>query len=418
MVRALAESFQASEDTIRKCLAKTAKTHNLTSEKAGQWVFESRTKWMSLLPQELLLQIMFQMDYPTLMLFCATSTTIRNVCEDEGFWKSKVIRDFGKARVKEYVGNYQKLYRKLHRKVIHPYFSLIIKDNNPYLAALGTPEVLCQGISKDKEKPKEAFRKMALESGGVMGIDEEVITKKNVDDIFEYGFFISDSWDSYNIVMNRVKPPKLGQPIWVMVGVTAGLPDDRGDESSLDWRLEIFPSKKEMKKWVLDGHMEELLPKMKTGTYLGIDVKIFVRELLEDKYKRSPTEEEVERFLISEEIPVYETEYYDDFEKDFTSPFEVASFILQEPRVFLSRGIEYDMIYTFKTVFKNLPETVCQKAMCKFDIGSKKDYRKWLFSHHPDSFPEDEEKRAEAERIWKEYFLTLRDCSEKGEYCF
>lgn len=93
-VQYLMAEYGASEEYIRTCLKQTARKHKMSMKAVGEIILSLRADRLALLPNELLVKVLEELDYPTLTLFCSVSTRIRSICQDEKFWKKKLEQDF------------------------------------------------------------------------------------------------------------------------------------------------------------------------------------------------------------------------------------------------------------------------------------------------------------------------------------
>ena len=96
--------------------------------------------YLELLPDEMLLKLLLETDdLKTLSKWCQTSKRINNICQDEGLWKEKYVRNFGKFELEEGETWREKYKRKALSGINSPisvgfdHYGIIDRKGNLYM---------------------------------------------------------------------------------------------------------------------------------------------------------------------------------------------------------------------------------------------------------------------------------------------
>nr|QBK92241.1 MAG: F-box domain and ankyrin repeat protein [Pithovirus LCPAC304] len=68
------------------------------------------------LPYELQREVAVQMRYPDTIRFCGTSKSAKIICDDDYFWKLKIMHDFPENPAEGHEGKWRELYKKYWKK--------------------------------------------------------------------------------------------------------------------------------------------------------------------------------------------------------------------------------------------------------------------------------------------------------------
>lgn len=269
-VSLLAKKYGVSKEKIQQTTSQTADIHGTTEERILDILTVDR---LSNLPAELLQMVMQFFDCKTLIRFCTLSKTIRSICEDETFWHMKLRMDFPSVKPTE----------KSAREI---YFQLCQRSKMTLLIAVGEKngildsfiiwkrfgslktnlqrfkEIFVPGVEITHGRTffelhqKEALRLTRIGNAPVVkstgsqlylylldiNVEEFMIRKEKSAILLCY-------WDTENDILN-IKP---------------------------------FASKKEMKKWISEGHLQDLIPDIIEDCQEGDPTKKCYSGLYEDQ---------------------------------------------------------------------------------------------------------------------------------------
>ncbi len=241
IVQFLIAEYGVSKKDIQKCLKQTSKEHKKTKKEVGEIILKARVNRLDLLPHELLLKIMTEMDYSTLTLFCSVSKTMKSICEDEPFWKGKLALDFPGA---------EKLPEKTWRETYSEF-------STPGLSDVGA--MLLQGINVEKKKDKIEYgdaivgygpfpiryQQYVKGSGGRCysnDADGKVpagpITLQQMRDILAklYDEIKEENQFGFDVITSEHGPPyEEKDGTWVVTHNYAVMRDDSDDDSDDEW---------------------------------------------------------------------------------------------------------------------------------------------------------------------------------------
>lgn len=361
MAGLIASIFKVEKSDAERCLEVVCKEYGISKNEAIQIVLKNQKTGLANLPVEIKEMIMLELDYESLRVFCQVSREIRDLCEDQRFWKKKLQYDYGPSALKNVEHeNYKKAYLSI-RKI---YFSLIIRAEDPAFGSLPA-RVFSISQNVSKKFSQERFQRLALnflKERKWLTVDVEVpreerLTKENIRDIFErkdFGMFYEDD-DTYVFLSRELPEYLLGKEVYVLL-----LLDVIVEETwSIVWNFQVFETLGDMHEWISKGHLVSFLPELSPGINVEYDPLQAIKASREYLSRDLSDEDILE--IIQEGLPFYSDPYRILPEDTETIGTKTLAEIVTQGNFFIDKG---DASYISLRIFKTTVKT--KKLMPRF----------------------------------------------------